>query len=106
MADGSGVTENRAAAGLTLTIDLGALARNFERLATRAAPAECAAVVKADAYGIGLEHAVPALSAAGCHTFFVALPAEGLRVRAVAPDATIYVLGGFFAEAAEAYLAA
>jgi alanine racemase len=100
------VTENRAAAGLTLTIDLGALATNFGRLAERAAPAECAAVVKADAYGIGVERAVPALSAAGCHTFFVALPAEGLRVRAVAPDAAIYVLGGFFAEAAELYLAA
>jgi alanine racemase len=105
MADGSrgAVNDNRAAAGLTLTIDLGALARNFKRLAKRAAPAECAAVVKADAYGIGIEHAVPALSAAGCHTFFVALPAEGLRVRAVAPDAAIYVLGGFFAEAAEDY---
>ena len=96
--------ENWAAAGARLTIDLGALARNWKRLAVRAAPAECAAVVKADAYGIGIEHAVPALSAAGCHTFFVALPAEGLRVRSVARDAAIYVLGGFFPEAAEDYL--
>ncbi|HWT30502.1 MAG TPA: alanine racemase [Propylenella sp.] len=99
------MSENGAAAGLTLTIDLGALARNWTRLAARAAPAECAAVVKADAYGIGIEHAVPALSAAGCRNFFVALPAEAVRVRAVAATATVYVLGGFFSEAAETYLA-
>ena len=54
--------------------------------------------MKADAYGIGIERAVPALAAAGCRTFFVAVPEEGERVRAVAPDATIYVLNGFFAE--------
>ena len=91
------------AAGLRLTIDLGALVRNWWRLAGIAAPAECAAVVKADAYGIGIEQAVPALAAAGCRTFFVALPGEGRRVRAVAPEAAIYVLNGFFAEAADFY---
>ena len=95
-----------AEAGLTLTVDLGALARNWTRLARVAAPAECAAVVKADAYGLGVEHAVPALWAAGCRTFFVALPAEGRRARAAAPAAAIYVLGGFFAEAADTYAAA
>ena len=89
--------------GLTLTIDLGALAGNWRRLAERSAPAECAAVVKADAYGIGIDNAVPALCTAGCRTFFVALPEEGRRVRAAAPDATIYVLNGFFPEAAELY---
>ena len=51
-----------------LTIDLGALADNWRKLAARAAPGRCAAVVKADAYGIGLSEAVPALWAAGAGT--------------------------------------
>jgi alanine racemase len=95
-----------AAAGVRLTIDLSALAANWRRVAAEAAPAECGAVVKADACGLGIEQAVPALVAAGCRTFFIALPEEGRRVRTVAPDATIYVLGGFFADAADAYRAA
>jgi alanine racemase len=78
-----------------LTIDLAALVANWRTLAARAAPAECAAVVKADAYGIGIEPAVAALAAAGCRTFFVALPEEGRRARDAAPGAAIYVLDGF-----------
>jgi len=94
------------AAGLVLTIDLGALARNWKHLAELSGLSECAAVVKADAYGIGIEAAVPALLAAGCRTFFVALPDEGRRVRAAAADAAIYVLDGFFADWAETFRAA
>ncbi len=82
------------AAGARLTIDLGALAANWQVLSRHAGSAETAAAVKADAYGIGLEPAGRALAAAGCRTFFVALPAEGLRLRAVLPDAVIYVLAG------------
>lgn len=65
-----------------LTIDLGALAANWKTLRARAAPAECAAVVKADAYGVGIEQATTTLLAAGCRTFFVAHASEGARVRA------------------------
>src|SRR5687768_8950823 len=86
------------AAGLRLTVDLRALAANWRELAALAAPAECAAVVKADAYGIGIESAVATLSAAGCRTLFVALPEEGRRARAAAPESVIYVLNGFFPE--------
>ncbi len=96
----------RDADALALTIDLGALAANWRHLASIAAPAECAAVVKADAYGIGIEPAVAALAAAGCHTFFVALPEEGRRVRAALldtdnRDAVIYVLDGFLPDWAD-----
>jgi len=87
-----------APAGLLLAIDLGALARNWKRLHDLSSPAECAAVVKADAYGIGIERAVPALAEAGCRKFFVAVPEEGERVRAAVADAAVYVLNGFFAE--------
>jgi alanine racemase len=92
-----------APAPLALTIDLAALARNWRRLAAVAAPAACAAVVKADAYGIGIEPAVQALAAAGCRTVFVALPQEGAEVRAAAPDTDIYVLDGFLPDAAGLY---
>jgi alanine racemase len=93
-------------AGGRLTIDLAALAANYRTLAKLCAPAEAAAVVKADAYGIGIAHAVPALVQAGCRRFFVALPDEGVAVRRAAPDSDveIYVLNGFFGrEAAEDY---
>lgn len=80
--------------GGRLTIDLAALAENWRRLAARARPAEAAAVVKADAYGLGIEAVVPALAKAGCRTFFVAHLSEGMRVRDSAPEAVIYVLNG------------
>jgi alanine racemase len=93
-------------AGLRLTIDLRALVRNWQRLAAMIAPAECAAVVKADAYGTVIEQTVPALRDAGCRTFFVAYASEGVRARKMAADADIYVLSGFDPPAAEHYQAA
>lgn len=90
--DASDVALARSSA--VLTIDLDALADNWRTLAGFAAPAECAAVVKANAYGIGIARAAPALWQAGARTFFVALLEEGVRLRAVLPEATIYVLGG------------
>ena len=53
------------AAQATLTVDLDALRANWRLLADRVAPAQCTAVVKADAYGIGIERAVPALAREG-----------------------------------------
>ena len=83
-----------------LTIDLDALADNWRRLAREAAPAACGAVIKANAYGIGVELAAPALFKAGCRIFFVAQAAEGARARAVLGEgARIYVLNGFEAGA-------
>lgn len=70
----------------------------------RAAPAQCAAVVKADGYGCGLEPVSSVLASAGCETFFVAHPAEGRRLRSAAPTATIYVLNGMLPGTAPAYV--
>ncbi|WP_188259288.1 alanine racemase [Azospirillum tabaci] len=84
-----------ARAGAVLTIDLGAVVANWTQLRDRVAPAECAAVVKANAYGLGGERVVPALAAAGCRTFVVAQFEEALAVRAVAPaEARVLSLGG------------
>ena len=77
-----------------LTIDLAAVVENYRMLAAKVAPAECAGVVKADAYGLGVEWVAPALWRAGCRTFFVAAFAEGLALRDLLPEATIYVLNG------------
>jgi alanine racemase len=81
-------------AGGRLTIDLGALVRNWRKLAALAPRAETGAVVKADAYGLGAEPVGSALAKAGCRTFFVAYAHEGAAVRKAAPEARIFVLTG------------
>jgi alanine racemase len=83
-----------AEAGGILTVDLSAIEANWRALGRRAMPSECAAVVKADAYGCGIEPVVRRLARAGCKTFFVADLTEARRVRATAPEAAIYVLNG------------
>jgi alanine racemase len=90
-----------AAATGIFSVDLDALVGNWRQLSGRSLPAECAAVVKADAYGCGLPTVVTALAAAGCKTFFVATLAEARAARAVTKTATIYVLDGCFVGAAE-----
>jgi alanine racemase len=85
-----------AAATGVLTIDLDAIVANWRKLEKSAVPAECAAVIKADAYGCGLDPVARALAAAGCKTFFVATLEEARIARASVPSATIYVLDGFF----------
>jgi alanine racemase len=78
----------------TLVVDLDALARNFAKLRLAAAPAECAAVVKADAYGLGVERVAKRLVKEGCRRLFVATASEARELRAYAPNADIYVLEG------------
>jgi len=80
--------------GALLMIDVGAVADNWRSMSARARPAECAAVVKANAYGLGIELVVPALARIGCRTFFVAHMEEAVRARKAAPMAAIYVLNG------------
>ncbi|HEY6256913.1 MAG TPA: alanine racemase [Xanthobacteraceae bacterium] len=92
-----------AAAGGLLTIDLAAVEANWRALSSRTVPIECAAVVKADAYGCGLEAVTTKLAKAGCRTFFVADLAEGRRVRAITQDAVVYVLNGLLPHTAQAF---
>ncbi len=89
-----------------LEIDLAALARNYRVLAGAAAPGACGAVVKADAYGLGVAPVALAIEAAGCRNFFVATPAEGVELRAALPGAGIFVLEGLAGSSREALLAA
>jgi alanine racemase len=80
--------------GGLLTIDLAAIVKNWKAMAMRVVPTACAAVVKADAYGCGIDQVVAALAKAGCSTFFVADLNEARKARAAAADAAVYVLGG------------
>ncbi len=93
-------------AGTTVTVDLDAMGANWRLLRDKAGSAEASAVVKADAYGLGLEAAAGALRRAGCKTFFVAHVFEGQRLRALVPDATIYVLNGLMPRTAPLFLKA
>jgi alanine racemase len=86
-----------------LTIDLDAIVANWRKLEKTAVPAECAGVIKADAYGCGLDPVARALAGAGCKTFFVATLDEARAARAAVPSAAIYVLDGFFQNCGDVY---
>ena len=92
-----------ASANGVLTVDLDAIIANWRKLEKTAVPAECASVVKANAYGCGAEQVARALAGAGCKTFFVATIDEARVVRAAVPNAAIYALSGFFQNTGEEY---
>ena len=77
-----------------LTVDLDAVTKNYRQLVQSAAPGECGAVVKANAYGLGVGPVARTLHAAGCRHYFVANLAEGEQLRELLADATIYVFAG------------
>lgn len=78
----------------SLTIDLNAICANWRAL-NEAAGTRTAAVVKADAYGLGVAPVAKALAKAGADTFFVALAEEGVTLRsALGPGPDIYVFSG------------
>jgi alanine racemase len=81
----------------TLEVHLDAIARNYLLLKKRLkAGADCAAVVKADGYGLGAAPVARALFDQGCRHFFVAHFDEAVGVRHALPekDAVIYILNG------------
>jgi alanine racemase len=84
-----------ARAGAVLTVDLHAIAANYRLLVERAGGAQVAGVMKADAYGLGMDRVAPALVRAGCRVFFTAHVEEGIRLRGIVPaGSTVYVLHG------------
>jgi len=93
------------AAGAVLEIDLGAIVANWRALGARHPTGPVAAVVKADAYGLGASRVGPALYQAGCRHFFVALLHEAIAIRPMLPDAMVAVLGGLIPGSELAYRA-
>jgi alanine racemase len=86
-----------------ITIDLAALAANYAQLRARAAGAEVAAVVKANAYGLGVGPVAQRLAREGCRTFFVGTLTEGLELRQLQPAARIFVLNELPAGSTQLY---
>ncbi len=86
-----------------LTINLAALRGNWSALNKACGRAECAGVIKANAYGLGLRQITEALVAGGCRTFFVATLGEARIVREAVPGAVIYVLDGLLPGASNYY---
>lgn len=77
-----------------LSIDLGAIVANWRTLDAMSA-GETSAVVKANAYGLGVDRVVPSLTKAGVQTFFVAAAEEGFAVRkAAGNEARVFVFSG------------
>ncbi|MBB4065565.1 alanine racemase [Gellertiella hungarica] len=81
-------------APLRLTVDLEALVENWRTMGRLSGSARAGAVVKTDAYGLGVEDCGEALHDAGARDFFVMTAPEGATLRAVAPEARIFVLSG------------
>lgn len=79
-----------------LTIDLGALAYNYNLL-DRKTGRNCltAPAVKADSYGVGMAQAAPVFARNGARQFFTATLEEAIALRQILPDAEIAVLNGF-----------
>ena len=91
--------------GGRLTVDLDAIAANWSLLRSSLAPgSECAATIKANAYGTGQAETAKRLFKEGCRTFFVAVPTEAIALRQTLPAATIYALGGLFPNTADLLL--
>jgi len=86
-----------------LTIDLDSVVANYRTLNDLSTPAECAAVVKANAYGLGMAEVTPALARAGCKSFFIATLGEAEELRALLPGATIYVFDGLLKDTGQIY---
>lgn len=87
-----------------LTVRLSAIAANYRTYLRLSAPAAAAAVVKADAYGLGAARVAPALADAGCDSFFVARLEEAVALRPLVPRARIFVLDGAPADAVPALI--
>lgn len=77
-----------------LNIDLAALASNYHLLQQQAPGSRVGAVVKANAYGLGVEAVAGCLYAKGCRDFFVSSTEEGVALRPLVPAAQIFVLQG------------
>ncbi len=88
-------------------IDLDAICANWTRLSSLAPASEVAAVVKADAYGLGAGQVVPALAHRGVTSFFVATLREGIQVRqslSSHPGARVFVLNSLFSPSADLFV--
>lgn len=92
-------------AGTTLHIDLTTLINNYHYLCQKTPSAQCGAVIKADAYGLGMIPIVKALQKTKCKNFFVAYLDEGIALRSILdPTYNIYILNGLFPHSVKPFI--
>lgn len=78
-----------------LQINLSAIRSNWRSMHDRFQGRHCGAVIKANAYGLGVAPVAQALFSEGCRHFFVATFDEGVQVKRLLPNSVrIYVLQG------------
>ncbi|WP_086933233.1 alanine racemase [Agarilytica rhodophyticola] len=89
-----------------LSVDLRAIADNWRYIAGKLhTDTHCGAVVKANAYGLGVDRIAPKIYEAGCRNFFVANLKEAIQLQSLlGPDALIFVLSGCIAGAEETFV--
>jgi len=91
------MTQPNHYASTILTINLNAVRENYKILKAEVGGSKVMAVVKANAYGLGVAQIAPALAIDGCDSFFVANLDEALELRETLSDVTIFVLHGIIA---------
>ncbi len=79
-----------------LVIDLEALRENYKKIAELVHPAAVSAVVKANAYGLGVQKVAEQLFSIGCKSFFVANLEEAIELRKILPYSEIHILNGLY----------
>jgi alanine racemase len=72
---------------ITLNISLSAIANNYNYFKKTAKNSVCSAVVKANAYGLGVDKVAPTLAKEGCRDFFVANLDEAIELRKILDEA-------------------
>ena len=79
-----------------MNVNLASISDNYHKISAFVEPSICAATVKADAYGLGLEPVAIALQNSGCKNFFVTDLYEAIRLRNIfgSNDNAIYALNG------------
>jgi alanine racemase len=100
------VIDNFPKSGLaSFNLNLDTVINNYQTLAGQSSRADCAAVVKANAYGMGMAEIAKALyENTKCRTFFVANLYEAVTLRSHVKDADIYVFNGLFDDQVDCYL--
>ncbi len=90
-----------------VTVNLSAITNNYRKIQEYCSTVDSntlvAGVVKADAYGLGMVEVASALIEAGCNIFYVATPEEGIKLRRINNDASIYILDGLFGKCEHIY---
>ena len=76
------LVDNHKISNSFLEINIDSIIHNYQLINNKVGNTECAAVLKADAYGMGASVIAKALDKAGCSTFFVATIDEGIELRA------------------------